>query len=194
MEDVLAVYTRPRDPDYPLVCLDETSKQLIAETRVPIPMKRGRVARIDYEYARNGTANLFMLFTPLESWRHVVAPDLLESSTDRSLYPNFVANLLSVGVVARSGRPSLKCREWVGFLQDPTGATLGLWKSNPRNSHRPLDRREGPPLPQGEGPKFLVAHRATQSFRAEVPFRYPPILTRHRRTVSCAEESLLQRS
>src|SRR3984893_1552256 len=45
MEDVLAVYTRPRDPDYPLVCLDETSKQLLAETRVPIPMKPGRPAR-----------------------------------------------------------------------------------------------------------------------------------------------------
>src|SRR6516165_9363726 len=49
MEDVLAVYTRPRDPDCPLVCLDETSKQLIAETRVPVPMKSGRPARFDYE-------------------------------------------------------------------------------------------------------------------------------------------------
>ena len=56
MEDVLAVYTRPRDPDRLLVCLDETSKQLIAETRMPIPMKRGRPARVDYEYERNGTA------------------------------------------------------------------------------------------------------------------------------------------
>ena len=75
MEDVLAVYTRPRDSDYPLVCLDETSKQLIAETRMPIPMKRGRPARVDYEYERNGTANLFMLFAPLEGWRHVEVTD-----------------------------------------------------------------------------------------------------------------------
>ena len=75
MEDVLAVYTRPRDPDRPLVCLDETSKQLIAETRVPIPMKPGRPARFDYEYARNGTANLFMMFAPLEGWRHVEVTD-----------------------------------------------------------------------------------------------------------------------
>jgi hypothetical protein len=75
MEDGLAVYTRPRDPDYPLVCLDETSKQLIAETRTPIPMKRGRAARVDYEYERNGTANLFMLFAPLEGWRHVEVTD-----------------------------------------------------------------------------------------------------------------------
>ena len=75
MEDVLAVYTRPHDPDYPLVCLDETSKQLTSETRVPIPMKPGRVARFDYEYQRNGTANLFMLFAPLEGWRHVEVTD-----------------------------------------------------------------------------------------------------------------------
>jgi hypothetical protein len=75
MEDVLAVYTRPRDPDCPLVCLDETSKQLLAETRAPIPMKAGRPARFDYEYERNGTANLFMMFAPLEGWRHVKVTD-----------------------------------------------------------------------------------------------------------------------
>jgi hypothetical protein len=75
MEDVLAVYTRPRDPDCPLVCVDETSKQLIAETREPIPMKAGRPARFDYEYERNGTANLFMMFAPLEGWRHVKVTD-----------------------------------------------------------------------------------------------------------------------
>ena len=75
MEDVLAVYTRPRDGDGPLVCLDETSKQLIAETRVPISMKAGCPARFDYEYERNGTANLFMMFAPLEGWRHVKVTD-----------------------------------------------------------------------------------------------------------------------
>jgi hypothetical protein len=75
MEDVLAVYMRAHDPDRPLVCLDETSKQLIGETRVPIPMKRGRPARFDYEYERNGTANLFMMFAPLEGWRHVKVTD-----------------------------------------------------------------------------------------------------------------------
>jgi hypothetical protein len=62
MEDVLAIYKRPRDPDRPLVCLDETSKQLIGGTRVPIPMKPGRPTRWNYEYERNGTANLFMMF------------------------------------------------------------------------------------------------------------------------------------
>jgi hypothetical protein len=71
MEDALEVYQRPHDPEYPLVCLDETSKQLIAETRVPIPAKPGQPARCDYEYERNGTANLFMMFAPLEGWRNV---------------------------------------------------------------------------------------------------------------------------
>jgi hypothetical protein len=75
MEDVLEVYQRPRDPECPLVCLDETSKQLIAETRVPIPAKPGHPARHDYEYERNGTANLFMMFAPLEGWRHVEITD-----------------------------------------------------------------------------------------------------------------------
>jgi hypothetical protein len=75
MEDVLEVYHRPRDPNRPLVCLDESSKQLIAETRVPIKMKKGRKARFDYEYQRNGTANLFMMFAPLEGWRHVKVTD-----------------------------------------------------------------------------------------------------------------------
>ena len=75
MEDVLEVYHRPHDPARPVVCLDETSKQLIAETRVPIPAKPGRATRHDYEYQRNGTANIFMLFAPLEGWRHVKITD-----------------------------------------------------------------------------------------------------------------------
>ena len=75
MEDVLSVYTRPREPDRPLVCLDETSKQLVAETRLPVAMQPGRPARIDCEYERNGTANLFMMFAPIEGWRHVKVTD-----------------------------------------------------------------------------------------------------------------------
>jgi hypothetical protein len=74
MEDVLAVYTRPHDPDCPLVCLDETSKQLLAETRLPIPMKPGRPARCDYEYERNGTANLFMMFAAFYALKRKAAP------------------------------------------------------------------------------------------------------------------------
>jgi DDE superfamily endonuclease len=75
MEDVMEVYQRPHDPDRPVVCLDETTKQLTKETRVPIPAKPGQPARHDYEYERSGTANLFMLFAPLEGWRHVEVTD-----------------------------------------------------------------------------------------------------------------------
>ncbi len=75
MEDVLSVYTRPREPDRTLVRLDETSKQLVAETRLPVAMQPGRPARIDREYERNGTANLFMMFAPIEGWRHVKVTD-----------------------------------------------------------------------------------------------------------------------
>ena len=57
------------------MCLDETSKQLIVETRAPIPAKPGQPARHDYEYERNGVANLFMMFAPLEGWRHVKVTD-----------------------------------------------------------------------------------------------------------------------
>ena len=75
MEDVLEVYHRPRDMDFPLVCLDESSKQLLADTREPVPMEKGRPARSDHEYKRNGTANVFMVFAPLEGRRHVTVTD-----------------------------------------------------------------------------------------------------------------------
>jgi hypothetical protein len=75
MEDVLEVYKRPQDPERPVVCLDETSKQLIGETRTPIPVAPGQPERIDYEYERHGTANLFMVFEPLAGWRWVKVTD-----------------------------------------------------------------------------------------------------------------------
>lgn len=71
MEDVLDVYQRPYNARYPQVCLDETSKQLIGQTRCALPAAPGQAAREDYEYVRNGTANLFMIFEPLAGKRHV---------------------------------------------------------------------------------------------------------------------------
>ena len=71
MEDVLEVYTRPYDPAYPQVCMDELSKQLVGETRLPVPPAPGQVARIDYEYERLGVANLFIFFEPLAGGRHL---------------------------------------------------------------------------------------------------------------------------
>lgn len=71
MEDVLEVYLRPRDSKRPLVCLDEASKQLIAETRQSIPVEPGKPKRVDAEYRRCGTASVFMMTAPLENKRHV---------------------------------------------------------------------------------------------------------------------------
>jgi len=71
MEDVLEVYHRPYDPDRPVVCADEATKQLIGETRPPVPAAPGRVGRFDFEYVRLGTANLFMVLEPLLGWRAV---------------------------------------------------------------------------------------------------------------------------
>jgi hypothetical protein len=75
MEDVLEVYQRPYDPKRPVVCFDERSKQLIRETRTPIPAAPGRPERVDYEYERNGTANMFMTFEPLAGRRRVTVTD-----------------------------------------------------------------------------------------------------------------------
>lgn len=71
MENVLAVYKRPFDASRPVVCFDEKSKQLVGEVAVPIPAAPGQAERHDYEYVRNGTANLFMLVEPLRGWRQV---------------------------------------------------------------------------------------------------------------------------
>lgn len=75
MEDILSIYKRAFDPEEPLVCMDETSKQLTAETRRPIPVAPGRPERYDYEYKRNGVCNLFMFFEPLAGKRHVTVTD-----------------------------------------------------------------------------------------------------------------------
>jgi transposase len=71
MEDVLDVYTQPADTRHPLVCFDESPEQLVSETRQPLPIKRGQPQRYDYEYRREGVANVFMFFAPLQNWRQV---------------------------------------------------------------------------------------------------------------------------
>ncbi len=75
MEDVLEVYKRPYDPKRPVVCLDETSKQLIGEVQTAVPAAPGQVAQYDYEYVRNGVANIFMIFEPLAGQRDVEVTD-----------------------------------------------------------------------------------------------------------------------
>jgi len=75
MEDILEVYQRTFTKNEVLVCMDETSKQHIKETRTPLPMRQGDAEIYDFEYERNGVSNLFMLFAPLEGWRHVEVTD-----------------------------------------------------------------------------------------------------------------------
>ena len=75
MEDVLEVYKWPYDPKVPVICLDETNRQLIEETRRSIPAKPGRPKRTDYEYRRKGVVNAFMMFEPLKARRHVRVTD-----------------------------------------------------------------------------------------------------------------------
>jgi hypothetical protein len=75
MEDVLDVYARPLDPSRPVVCIDEGGKQLVGDVRPPLPVRPEKPERVDYEYARNGTANLFMAFEPPAGVRRVEVTD-----------------------------------------------------------------------------------------------------------------------
>jgi hypothetical protein len=75
MEDVLEVYQRPYDPKRPVICIDETSKQLIGEMRTPLPLGPGMIERYDHEHVRHGTTNLFLACEPLAGWRHVAVTE-----------------------------------------------------------------------------------------------------------------------
>lgn len=75
MEDVLAVYHRPYAPELPVICMDEQPVQLVKETRPPLPARPGQPTATDYEYERNGTANIFLLTEPLAGWRKAVVTE-----------------------------------------------------------------------------------------------------------------------
>jgi hypothetical protein len=75
MEDVLDLYAEPDDPQYPVVCFDESPYQLVREVRQPLPVRPGQPVRYDDEYRREGTCNLFMCFEPLQGWRHAKVTD-----------------------------------------------------------------------------------------------------------------------
>ena len=92
MEDVLGVDTRPYDPRRPQVCLDETSRQLLAEVTPPRPVAPGQPAREDYEYQRHGVCNVFLVCEPLRGWRHVT----VSARRTRIDWAHCVKNLLDV--------------------------------------------------------------------------------------------------
>ena len=92
MEDVLAVYERPYDPRRPVVGMDETSKQRVAETRLPRPATPGHPLRVDYEYERRGVANLFLWVEPLAGRRHVA----VTARRTKADWAAFIRDLLDV--------------------------------------------------------------------------------------------------
>ena len=102
MEDVLDVYTRPYTPKRPQVCLDETSRQLLAEVTPPLPMAPGVHAKEDYEYIREGVVNLFMVCEPLRGWRQVIVSD--RRTAGRELAPYAVRRRVPPAPRARQRR------------------------------------------------------------------------------------------
>ena len=97
MEQVLDVYERPYDPGRPVVGVDEASTQLIGETRCPVPAGPGQPARVDYEYRRNGTANLFVACEPLLGWRALHVTER-RTATDFAAFLKFLADDVYAGV------------------------------------------------------------------------------------------------
>jgi len=112
MEDVLDLYEQPYDPEQPVVCFDETSKQLIEEKRLPWPLQPGQPERYDYEYRRNGTRNLFMFFEPLANYRHIEV-------TERRTMHDFA-----------------HCMRWLVDERYPTAQKVRVVLDN-LNTHRP---------------------------------------------------------
>ena len=132
MEDILAVYRRPYDPEKPLVCMDETTKQLVKETRNTVPAEPGMPARYDYEYERNGVCNLFMFYEPFGGKRYVSITDR-RAKTDwalqiKELLDNHYPNARKIVLVMDN-------------LNTHTGASL-YEMFPPHEARRLLDRLE----------------------------------------------------
>ena len=95
MEDILAVYKLPYNPDVPVICMDESPKQLIEEIHKPLPTKEGKVKKIDPEYKRNGVANIFMAVEPLGGRRYVKATEH-RCKTDWAIFMKKFIRIISI--------------------------------------------------------------------------------------------------
>lgn len=132
MEDVLEVYTRPYHPRYPLVCFEETSKQWVLQTQVPLPPESAQLERYDYEYARNGVRNLFMICQPLAGWRHV---EVTEQRT-KADYAQQMQDLVDI---------HYPDAEWITVVHDQlnTHVPSALYETfEPQEAKRILDKLE----------------------------------------------------
>jgi hypothetical protein len=138
MEDVLATYKLPYDPRFPVVCMDESSKQLVGEVRPPSEAQPGRVRRMDSEYERKGTCNLFLFFEPLRGWRRVWVTDRRR----RVEWGGCVKELLDVHYP-----DALKIRLVCDNLNTHTGGSL-YEAFPPKEAKRLCDRLEFHPTPK----------------------------------------------
>jgi transposase len=132
MEDVLDVYTLPYDPLYPTVCMDETSKQLVGETRQPLPVEPGQPQRYDYEYERNGVCNLFICYEPLKGQRHIEVTDR-RTKKDWAYFMRYVVDVFCADAV--------RIRVVMDNLNTHTSASL-YEAFEPAEAKRILDRLE----------------------------------------------------
>jgi hypothetical protein len=130
MEDVLEVYHRPYDPKRPVLCIDETSKQLVGEARTPLPLGPGMVERYDYEYMRHGVANLFLACEPLAGWRHVAVTE----HRRRGDWAGFIRSLLD-------GRYAQAERVVLVMDQLNTHALASLYEAFPPEEAKRLTER-----------------------------------------------------
>jgi DDE superfamily endonuclease len=138
MEDVLETYQLPYDPRFPVVCMDESSKQLVGEVRPPLEVQPGRVRRMDSEYERKGTCNLFLFFEPLRGWRDVGVTDQRRKVEGADC----VKELLDV-----SYSDALKIRLVCDNLNTHTGGAL-YEAFAPQEAKRLCDRLEFHPTPK----------------------------------------------
>jgi len=138
MEDVLETYKLPYDPRFPVVCMDESSKQLVGEMRSPSEARPGRVRRMDSEYERKGTCNLFLFFEPLRGWRRVWVTD----QRRRVEWACCMKELLDVHYP-----DALKIRLVCDNLNTHTGGSL-YEAFPPKEAKRLCDRLEFHPTPK----------------------------------------------
>ena len=172
MEDVLELYAEAPDPKRPVVCFDETPRQLIGEARVPVTAKPGKRARFDYEYVRNGTANVFMFVDVHRPWRHAKVTDrraaptspsaCATSSTATTPRPSASASFSTTSRRTRRGAlPDLRARRGTPH-PPPTRVSLHAQARELAQHGRDRDRRDGPPVPRPPHPdkKTLVSEIA----------------------------------
>jgi transposase len=167
MEDVLDLYAEAPDPERPVVCFDETPVQLIGEVRQPVPAKPGQLARYDYEYRRNGTVNLFVMFDPHRAWRKVKVTERVPPrttptacvSSSMSTIPRPPASA-SCRTICRPTPPEPSTRP--SRLPKP-GASCAAWSSTTPQSTpagstcRDRDRRAPEPMPQPSNRRSTMA-------------------------------------